>query len=274
MRRRFLLFTSLIIFAAPFVIGVILAIGAVPGQATLRFSLSLRTIRENLVPVLVGKEPKEAFLPSAIVSIQISLATSICSVLIAAPVALLIGTRFRKHLSKVAAFALGLRVLPIVTSIATFESLQSFAGFSQSIALVIGIETCGLLPMTITMLAAGAWPDLALGETILSLDGTMSTWERLKLRLHTIGPDLALAAGATFMLSWSDFIFPHFFIDDQYHKTVSQLLADTQGFLGTNWGALGAMVCLAILPPACITVAAVILMRVRQMGANGGFESV
>jgi hypothetical protein len=197
--------------------------------------------------------------------------TSLCAVLIATPVAERIGTRYRKNLWKIAAFALGLRVLPAATAIESFSSFQRLMELPRGSPLVITVETCVLLPMAVVMLAAGAWPELHRGETILSLDTPMSAWEHLVYRVHTIGPDLALTAGATFMLSWSDFVFPDFFLD-QSSQTVSQLLVGTQGFYVRNWGAFGAMVCLAVAPPLIVVVVGV-LIRFRQTEAYGGLES-
>jgi len=130
--------------------------------------------------------------------------------------------------------------------------------------LVIALYTLLLLPLACALLSAAPWPQFDLNLKFLAMDAPVSVSGAISQALKALGPDVRITAAAVFLLTWCDFVISSFFLPTG-DSTLSRLLANKQGFLGTQWGKLGAGIIISTLPvvAAIMVISRALRTRVR-----------
>ena len=132
---------------------------------------------------------------------------------------------------------------------------------------LILIYTAYQLPMAIWIIRSGieALP-VEIDEAAL-IDGCSHSFIIFRLVPRLILPSIASAALFTFIGSWNEFIVGSVMLNTPSLRTIQQVIYYFMGFFGTDWGALCASACMAILP---ILVVFICLGRMMISGLTQG----
>ena len=113
---------------------------------------------------------------------------------------------------------------------------------------LILIYTAYQLPMSIWIIRSGVESvPVEIDEAAL-IDGCSHFYIIFRLIPRLILPSIASAALFTFIGSWNEFIVGSVMLNTPSLRTIQQVIYYFMGFFGTDWGALCASACMAILP--------------------------
>ncbi len=123
------------------------------------------------------------------------------------------------------------------------------------------------LPMSIWIIRSGVESvPIEIDEAAL-IDGCSNAYIIFCLTPRLILPSIASAALFTFIGSWNEFIVSSVMLNNPSLRSIQQVIYYFMGFFGTDWGALCAAACMAILP---ILVVFVFLGRMMISGLTQG----
>jgi len=143
----------------------------------------------------------------------------------------------------------------------------SKAGMIDRWYTLILIYTAYNLPMSVWIIRGGveAVP-VEIDEAAL-IDGCSNRYIIFCLIPRLILPSVASAALFIFIGSWNEFIVSSVMINTPSLRSIQQVIYYFMGFFGTDWGALCAAACLAILP---ILIVFIFLGRLMISGLTQG----
>lgn len=123
------------------------------------------------------------------------------------------------------------------------------------------------IPMSIWIIRSGVESvPIEIDEAAL-IDGCSHTYIIFCLTPRLILPSIASAALFTFIGSWNEFIVGSVMLNSPNLRSIQQVIYYFMGFFGTDWGALCASACMAILP---ILVVFIFLGRLMISGLTQG----
>lgn len=123
------------------------------------------------------------------------------------------------------------------------------------------------IPMSIWIIRSGVESvPIEIDEAAL-IDGCSHLYIIFCLTPRLILPSIASAALFTFIGSWNEFIVSSVMLNNPALRSIQQVIYYFMGFFGTDWGALCASACMAILP---ILIVFVFLGRLMISGLTQG----
>ena len=123
------------------------------------------------------------------------------------------------------------------------------------------------IPMSIWIIRSGVESvPIEIDEAAL-IDGCSHAYIIFGLTPRLILPSIASAALFTFIGSWNEFIVGSVMLNSPDLRSIQQVIYYFMGFFGTDWGALCASACMAILP---ILVVFIFLGRLMISGLTQG----
>ncbi len=132
---------------------------------------------------------------------------------------------------------------------------------------LILIYTAYQIPMSIWIIRSGVESvPIEIDEAAL-IDGCSHVYIIFCLTPRLILPSIASAALFTFIGSWNEFIVSSVMLNNPALRSIQQVIYYFMGFFGTDWGALCASACMAILP---ILIVFVFLGRLMISGLTQG----
>ena len=129
------------------------------------------------------------------------------------------------------------------------------------------IYTAYNLPMAIWIIRGGIESIPIEIEEAAIIDGCSRSYIIFILSPRLILPSIASAALFIFIGSWNEFIVSSVMINSPNLRSIQQVIYYFMGFFGTDWGALCASSCMAILP---ILIVFTLLVRLMVSGLTQG----
>ncbi|MEA5014919.1 MAG: carbohydrate ABC transporter permease [Candidatus Limiplasma sp.] len=132
---------------------------------------------------------------------------------------------------------------------------------------LILIYTAYQIPMSIWIIRSGVEAVPIEIDEAATIDGCSHAYIIFCLTPRLILPSIASAALFTFIGSWNEFIVGSVMLNNPDLRSIQQVIYYFLGFFGTDWGALCASACMAILP---ILVVFIFLGRLMISGLTQG----
>ncbi|MCI5956870.1 MAG: carbohydrate ABC transporter permease [Clostridiales bacterium] len=123
------------------------------------------------------------------------------------------------------------------------------------------------IPMSIWIIRSGVESIPIAIDEAARIDGCSHAYIIFCLTPRLILPSIASAALFTFIGSWNEFIVSSVMLNDPALRSIQQVIYYFMGFFGTDWGALCAAACMAILP---ILIVFVLLGKMMISGLTQG----
>lgn len=123
------------------------------------------------------------------------------------------------------------------------------------------------IPMSIWIIRSGVESIPIAIDEAARIDGCSHAYIIFCLTPRLILPSIASAALFTFIGSWNEFIVSSVMLNDPGLRSIQQVIYYFMGFFGTDWGALCAAACMAILP---ILIVFVLLGKMMISGLTQG----
>jgi sorbitol/mannitol transport system permease protein len=246
--RRLLSIIIVLLFVLPFASVLVLSVSVVPTRASFRLSPGWSTALQNLNAV-IGRDQVQPshFLGAFATSFEISALCALAAVSIAIFAGRGLVTVLPSAASAMVGAFVGTRLIPITAALPAFLWLVGFLRDSGGIGTVGIIYFILFFPLACALMASANWRLVDRSVSILEFDGYFSRTEDLAFRLRQLRGDVFVAAGAVFLLCWSEF-FLAVSVLAPGQATLATYLSSFETMNGYSWGPLSMSLVICVLP--------------------------